>query len=294
METEFLIVKLLDSGNGRFGIRVATEWDTATANGAFTIFNRDNIIENNTVIGTYWNGIEIVGPATIYNVIKGNKSSGIFGPGAGIEADKGASFNTFSDNLVVETANSIGAGFAAFRNQGTDNAVNPDRTATGNVWNNCVARNINQEGSQSTAGFVVNYSDGCQINNLIIEDLNPSGNADLLYGVQIFEATDTSVSNSIIKDVELGILINDNVSDVKISDSTINITAGGTGVRFTNNTSNVSIVGNVIDGGANGLAQITDSTTVNAVVEGNHFLNQTNRCIAFTLSKYHIRRLNFQ
>lgn len=269
--------RIEDSGTGKFGIRVTTEWDVDVADSAYTRFCRDNVIENNVIIGCTWNAIEIAGPATIYNRIVGNQSIGCTGPG-GIEADKGSSWNRFSDNSVVDAVPNASGNFAAFRDQGFTGGSFYDRYSRGNVWVNSVVRGCTQESSQSFAGFQSDYSIGCTVTNLVVEDNTPDVPATYadMYGLHVYDATNMRVSNALIRDVLDPVLVNQDVTGLDLSQCDMRAFTGAYCVRITDDLNSLSVTGCRLDGGSNGIGLSANSTSITGgLIAGNHFFNHS-------------------
>jgi len=269
--------RIEDAGTAKFGIRVTTDWDVDVAPGSFTRFVRENVIENNTIIGCTWNSIEIAGPATIFNRITGNRSIGVLGPG-GIEADKGASWNQFSDNSVVE-AQPTGGDFAAFRDQGFTGGAFYDRTNSGNQWTNCLMRACTQDTGSALVGFQINYSTGVTIAGLTVEDNIPDVPATYadMFGIQVFDASNVRISGAYIRDVLDGVRVNQNVTGLDLTACDMTAFTAGYCVRYTDDTDSTTLTQCRFDGGSNGVGIATDSKTVTGgSITGCHFFNHTN------------------
>jgi len=98
-----------------FGIRFKTEWKDIDPED-IEVEIRESVVKNNLLEG-FLQAIEIAGPGTKNNWIRGNLSKGA--EESGIEADKGADYNTFLDNHIRLSRSNTNALVAGMRDQGT-------------------------------------------------------------------------------------------------------------------------------------------------------------------------------
>jgi len=151
-----------------------------------------DVIKNNALEGFNHNAVEIAGPATWTNLIRGNTSVGA--PLVGIEADKGASYNTYVDNLIHQVGEHAAVIISAMRDQGYPNALG-DHIATGNVfrrnlisgvfsdhWAGGIYLSIAQDGVfednfiRDVSGSAANKSAAIMIDGTTIQNYTRSGN----------------------------------------------------------------------------------------------------------------------
>ena len=274
----------VEDANGQlsFGIRVFTDW--LSGQNGNTKFVLNNVIKNNVIIGTTWNAIEIAGPGTKYNEIIGNSSVNSLG-NTGIEADKGASYNSFVANFVTDPIwNNGGNTGVCFRDQGTLLPGSIKVYAVGNTWHGNVARAAAKPTSSTLIGFLADYSQKCTANGFSI-DLNFAGatTSDGIRALQVFEADRIIISNTIanvFSDVVSadGITINENASNISLIGNDISISgalASGV-VRVTAAISGFRVIGNALRGGQSGLQLIaTNISITRAVISANEFIDQS-------------------
>jgi hypothetical protein len=148
-------------GQLSFGIRVTSDWTMHSNINDYKNRVSYNNIENNTIYGTTWNAIEIAGCTTTNNVINNNKTINNLGNTC-IEADKGASYNIYSNNFVENFIGSKGSIMYAYRCQGwTSDEVSI--LAKGNIFKNCYVDNVYRE--DSNGGLLIISSDDCTVTN---------------------------------------------------------------------------------------------------------------------------------
>ena len=205
--------RILDPGGCvSFAIRIWSDWTENLPDDGFTRLNRDNVLEGNLMEGTRWNAIEIAGPASRSNTIAGNTVKNTFGH-RGIEADKGAIGNTFSDNLVDGIfPGAGGAAYAAYCDQGVPavDGKHPARLARDNIWTNNRALNGNQGGTGlAVFGFYVNGSKGVTIRGLQVDGFksNPEApkNVAGIWVAGAFE--DAVIDGCVAKNMPIGIVL---------------------------------------------------------------------------------------
>lgn len=205
--------RILDPGGCvSFAIRIWTDWTENLPDDGFIRLNRDNVLKGNLIEGTRWNAIEIAGPGSRSNTIANNTVKNIFGH-RGIEADKGAIGNTFSDNLVDGIfPGAGGAAYAAYCDQGVPGVAgkHPARLAQDNTWTNNRALNGDQcRTGLAVFGFYCNGSKGVSIQGLQVQDFkaNPEAlkNVAGIWVADTFE--DAKIEGCIIRDVLIGIVL---------------------------------------------------------------------------------------
>lgn len=162
-------------GNVSFAIRIWSDWRENLPDDGFLRLNKDNVVEGNFIEGTRWNAIEIAGPATRSNSVSRNVVKNTFGH-RGVEADKGASGNTFVGNLVDGIhPDAGGAPYAAFCDQGVPalKGKHPERLAQDNTWIDNHAKNGVQDSlKRPLIGFFCNGSKGILIKGLSVENFS--------------------------------------------------------------------------------------------------------------------------
>jgi hypothetical protein len=205
--------RILDpDGCASFGIRIWSDWTENLPADGYSRLNQDNVIQGNLIEGTRWNAIEIAGPAARANTITGNTVRNIFGH-RGIEADKGAVGNTFSDNLVDGIfPGAGGAPYAAFCDQGVPEVAgkHPARLASDNVFSNNRALN-GEQGDTGLAvfGFFANGSKGLSLAGLEVAGFkaNPGAPKNVA-GIWVAGACeDATIDRCTAKGVPIGIVL---------------------------------------------------------------------------------------
>jgi hypothetical protein len=276
---------LINDPNGQlsFGIRVATNWSLSKNSSEYVRFTRNNTIRDNRIIGTTWNAIEIAGPATMHNTITGNHAVASLG-NTGIEADKGASYNVFSDNHVNNVVAIGTSPFAGFRCQGGTGDF-PTRYAVGNTFaNNTVSRNTKHP-SRAFVGMIIDYAERTTVHALhVIDNFSLSHVSETLNGIQIYEAADTQITDYVFHQAgsasaKYGILGNENVVDLSIVNASITLVPDGTvdqAIRLTDGATGLTVTGSLLSGGQSGIAVSTAGRSVTqARISGNKFIGHT-------------------
>jgi hypothetical protein len=226
---------LLDDSAGiaLFGITLTTRWEAAPTV-ARTAFNDNNVISGNTIIGFRWNSIEIAGPATIGNTISANVAVNHQGYSS-IEADKGASYNTYTGNVVrkfqITSCGSNGCP-SAYRAQKADADNGAFHIAKGNVFTGNVF-----EGLGSLSGGAGMYIDGASDTVVSGNEFNVTGGSGAeTYGVETNLAVDRAqITGNIIRGAKYGVgnisqSFTATQSDITVADNTIE--ASHYGVAF--------------------------------------------------------------
>ena len=279
------------SGQLAFGIRLWTDWTINQAATDYTHYCQKNIIKNCTIIGTTFNAIEIAGPATLYNTIDSCKSIGLLG-NTGIEADKGASYSTFSNNIVTGATWASASNYndsGCYRNQGTIGSGYPDRYCIGNVFTNNIAHNNGVPTSQQLNGMIVDYSKDLVISGMNIGTVDADGDAtDQTIGIHLWDAYQTVIDSFVFHPSDdtranYGVLINDTCEYVHISNSCLYLTnASSVGVRITADIEGLIITGTDIINGLSGIQLSTPSTIItDGIISNCYFKDQTYAPINF-------------
>jgi polygalacturonase len=229
-------------GLAMFGITLTTRWEAALS-ATRTAFNDNNVISGNTIIGFRWNSIEIAGPATIGNTISNNIAVNHRGYSA-IEADKGASYNTFTGNVVrkfqITECGSFGCP-TAYRAQKGDADNGDFHIAKGNVFTGNVF-----EGLGSLSGGAGMYLDGASDTVVSGNEFNVTGASGAeTYGVETNLAVDRAqITGNIIRGAKYGV---GNLSqsfatpqrDITVASNTIEASHYGVAFLTTTDTSGI-------------------------------------------------------
>lgn len=214
----------------KFGIRLYTEFQAPIPDNMFVNHVYDNQVINCELNGFYWNPIELVGPATRNNLIKGNYVHDTKGYGS-IEADKGPKYNIFEDNITDGMYGSgtvdgaPGGQVMAYRTWGVkpEEGVPYERFCIGNTFINNIARNIENDSSKSlTGGIVVNHSTDTIVHNNTFDniryDYGGTGAGVILMG----NNTNVSIKNNTMSRSQSGVFVvgGANINNVDIIENT--------------------------------------------------------------------------
>ena len=188
--TEYCTVnncKFIDPlGRSSFGIRVWSNWDLSS--------ERKYYVQNNTISNCYfegnnYNNIELAGQGVRYNIIdnctvKNSKSI------VTIEADKGASYNIFSNHIIdgVECTNA--QNIQAFNCAGYENEY-----AIGNQFSNIIIKNVKFNTSSSCSGFALSHCKDTTLDNILIENLIRYQTSTNGMGIRFDAAEDATLNN---------------------------------------------------------------------------------------------------
>lgn len=271
----------LEDPNGQlaFGFRFYTDWTLGQDGNTRRVLN--NIAKDNLVIGCSWNSFGIEGPGTRGNQIINNTSSGLLG-NTGVEADKGASYNSFVGNIVLYPVWADYYGVACFRDAGATGAF-PTVYAIGNSWSANVAKITDKPNFASFVGFLAGNSKQCVANGFSI-DIDYSGptSADSIRGAQFFDADRLLFANSTIKinssTVPLyGIINNSNVTNLNIVNNNIAISGPtlNASCQFTDNASSVKIINNTFTNGVSGFQLTGTANVTKCIISENEFSNHS-------------------
>jgi hypothetical protein len=272
---------LLDDSAGiaMFGITVTTRWEAASTV-ARTAFNDNNLIQGNTIIGFRWNSIEIAGPATIGNTINANIAIAHQGYSA-IEADKGASYNTYTGNVVrkfqITSCGSNGCPTAYRAQKANSNTANDFHIAKGNVFTGNVF-----EGLGTLSGGAGMYLDGASDTVVSGNTFDVTGGSGAeTYGVEVIEHVDRAqITGNLIRGAKYGVSnltqsFNATMRDLTVASNTID--ASHYGVAFltsssTNGFENLVVRDNTIRGGLAYFGVIFGLKIDKSIVQGNHIV----------------------
>lgn len=251
-------------GRASFGIRLWTTWALNKTVEQYRYKVSDNLIYNNYFEGFNWNCIEIAGPNTKDNTIEKNNAYKHVGFSA-IEADKGASYNTFINNTVKDTVpRADGAGQYCFRDQRSG-------IADGNFYNyNCIdnkwignlADGLTQNATATSGGMLIDGSNGCIVENLHIRNIGGTlsdsiagivvmGDATNLIidggkiktartGIFLSSCTDSLITNVIMYDLTYGVKTSTLVNDISL-DNLIVKDCASTGINLVSDNVNIEI-----------------------------------------------------
>ena len=272
---------LLDDSDGiaYFGVTVTSRWDAASTV-ARSGFASNNIIRGNTIIGFAWNSIEIAGPATIGNTIDSNVAVNHKGYSS-IEADKGASYNTFTGNVVrkfqMTSCGSNGCPSAYRAQKGNSTTSGDYHIAKGNVFTGNVF-----EGLGSLSGGAGMYLDGASDTVVSGNSFDVTGGSGAeTYGVEIVEHVDRAqITGNLIRGAKYGVgnvtqSFNATQRDITIASNTIE--AANYGIAFltsssTNGFENLVARDNTIRGALANFGVIFGLKVDKSIVQSNHII----------------------
>lgn len=181
-------------GRSGFGVKLKSDWDIT---GTRKYYIRDNKILNCYFEGNNYNNIEIAGQGAIHNIIENCtvKNSKAY---VAIEADKGASYNIFNNNLVDGVECLGGQNVWVFNCAWSGNASDK---AIGNTFTNTVIRNVKFNQENVCAAFRIGGAEQTIVDNLLIENITPYQSATSGSGIRIVQSENTVISNAILKNV---------------------------------------------------------------------------------------------
>ena len=162
-----------------FAIRLATRWKPPIQE-TFAAPVRGNLVKNNRVLGFTHNAVEIAGPGTLGNLIRGNTASRV--QISAIEADKGARFNYFLDNIIQDVWAPGPAVVTAMRDQGTP----PHYWNEGNVFRRNSIHRVHS--GKWAAGILITRSRNGVFEGNVLTDIR-ADNTPLGAGIMIAEGT---------------------------------------------------------------------------------------------------------
>lgn len=278
-------------GRSSFGIRMWSSWTIEPQDRKYYI--KDNIIRDNYFKGFNWNSIEMAGAGCINNRIDGNVGEDHFGYSV-FEADKGASYNVFTNNIVRNLIATGALSKYGYRDaRGSTTTGGHTYYATGNVWSNNLVENVTQGTDTTSGGMLLYGARNSIINNLTVRNIQRSATnttIDNVGGIVMDDADNCSISSSNISDCRVGIYImaarNSEVSDsdigkcafgVKTSTASFDNSFKGnkihditsTGINLTASNTGTNIVDNTIYGCNKAIV----TNTSNARINGNTIYN---------------------
>jgi len=282
-----------EDGRSSFGIRMWSSWTIEPQNRKYYI--KDNTIRDNYFSGFNWNSIEMAGAGCINNKIDNNVGENHYGYSV-FEADKGASYNIFTNNtvrnlLVTGTLSKYGYRDA----QGGTTAGGYTYYAYGNVWNNNLIENVTQGGTTTSGGMLLYGARKSIVTNFTAKNINRSpenttidnvggivlDNADectvssfnlskCYQGIYVMAANNTEFYNFDISEATYGVKISGSPANNSFKNGKIhNIIA--TGFNLSQTSVGTSIVNNTIY--SCNKAIVTNAS--NAYINGNSIYNIT-------------------
>lgn len=220
---------ILDAGGQlNFGIRLYSDFKLNLEEDQYTKLCRDNIVSDNFVLGTAWNSIELLGPATRSNIVISNVLKDVRGP-RGFAADKGANGNLFASNIVDGITQIEAVTTAAFCEQGDvpvpgDNYY-PTRVAHDNSWvNNAAVNLVQNDVVTGVYGFYCNRSRRVNIVDLHVSGAEFPVGSTTIAGIMVqSEFNDATIKNCVFRDLPVGVTFVDNgmMNNVIISECNI-------------------------------------------------------------------------
>jgi hypothetical protein len=204
------------SKKSQFGLRLWSNFDYNIADSAFATFVQDGIVSGCTFEGFDWNPVELAGPGVRHNNISDCIVFNSHGFG-GFEADKGASYNTFS-RCIVRDATVDRIDTWGFRAQGyplNAGGANPQRYATGNIFDACRVQNFTGTASFNVGAVWVNLAKETSVRGLHADTVK--GGADESAVMRIEEADDTRIDGGTWNNVHRGLFLGVNVNRVLLS-----------------------------------------------------------------------------
>jgi len=197
-----------DEGRSSFGIRMWTSWEIEPAQRKYYV--RANTLRNNYFKGFNWNSVELAGPGCVHNKLEGNVGEDHYGYSV-FEADKGASYNVYTNNIVRNLIVTGTMSKYAYRDaRGATTAGGYNYYATGNVWDNNIAENVTQGGTTTSGGMLLYGSRNAVITNLSIKNIqrDPTNTTvDNVAAIVLDDAENATISTSNLTDSRLGIYI---------------------------------------------------------------------------------------
>jgi len=230
-----------------FGIRLYSGWDLTNERQYYVQYNK---IENCYFTGLSYNGIEIGGTGCRYNTINNNTFENMKCIIC-LEADKGASYNHYTHNIVKNLDCGQNQNSFAFKD-GSSGLANTQ--SVGNVWIGNSAYNIKQNVSGASGGMELAGAKGTIITDLVIDGVIP-------YAEDNQNSVGIIITNS----------YTNNCENIQINNSKIKNITKGNGIQILSaNAKDVLINTNEIYNVNYGIRTTTTSSLGNIIVDGNN------------------------